>query len=223
MSLVELNDHVQAVRAFTPHPDVEVPLGTTRPLPCFYDSIVDLELGSGTGMFALNYAEQHQERHLIAIEQTVNKFNTFHRAVESSQPQNLTPVHADAALWVDRYVPQHSIERLFILYPNPYPKKKHRNLRWHYMPAMHAILNVLQPGSLITLCTNLRWLAEEASAQFQNGWKLDLDSFETIQQGARAPLTRFEKKYLERGETCYELQLRIPTQLYPRASKTPSA
>ena len=210
MSQIELNDQVQAVRAFTPQPCVEVPLGTTRPLPCFKNSIVDLELGCGTGMFALNYAEQHPERHLIAIEQTVNKFDTFNRAVELHKPHNLTPVHADAALWVERYVPEHSIERLFILYPNPYPKKKHRNLRWHYMPAMHAILNVMQPGSLISLCTNLRWLIDEAAIQVQQGWKLDLVAFETIQLGSRAPLTRFEKKYLERGETCFELQLRVP-------------
>jgi tRNA (guanine-N7-)-methyltransferase len=209
-SQIELNDQVQVVRAFTPRPELEVPLGATRPLPCFKDSIVDLELGCGTGMFALNYAEQHQARHLIAIEQTVTKFKTFSRAVELHQPHNLTPVHADAALWVERYVPKHSIERLFILYPNPYPKKKHRNLRWHYMPAMHAILNVMQPGSVVTLCTNLRWLVDEAAAQFQRGWKLDLVSFETIQLGSRAPLTRFEKKYLQRGEMCFELQLRVP-------------
>jgi len=187
-----------------------VPVGTTRPLPDFKTSTIDLELGSGTGMFALNYAQQNPERHLIAIEQTVNKFNTFNRAFELHQPNNLTPVHADAALWVERYVPEQSIERLFILYPNPYPKKKHQNLRWHYMPAMHAILNVLKPGSAITFCTNLRWLADEAATQFDRGWQLDLVSFTSIRQNARAPLTRFEKKYLERGETCFELQLRVP-------------
>ncbi|MCR9260467.1 MAG: hypothetical protein NXH95_12135 [Pseudomonadaceae bacterium] len=205
-----MNDPVQAVRAFTPQPGVDIPLGITRPLPCFEQSIVDLELGSGTGMFALNYAEQHPERHLIAIEQTVNKFDTFSRAVELQQPPNLTPVHADAALWVERYIPEQSIKRLFILYPNPYPKKKHRNLRWHYMPAMHAILKVLQPGSSITFCTNLRWLVDEAAAQFDKGWHLDLISLGSIQQNSRAPLTRFEKKYLARGETCFELQLRLP-------------
>lgn len=187
-----------------------MPLGTTRPLPSFKDSSVDLELGSGTGMFALNYAKQHRERHLIAIEQTVNKFNTFNRAVELDQAHNLTPVHADATLWVERYLPKHSIERLFILYPNPYPKKKQKNLRWHYMPAMHAILDVLQPGSPITFCTNLRWLVDEAAVQFHRGWKLELVSLEPIQQHSRTPLTRFEKKYLERGETCFELQLRVP-------------
>ncbi len=205
-----MDNQVQVVRAFTPQPGVRVPLGTTRPLPSFKDSKVDLELGSGTGMFALNYAKQHSDRHLIAIEQTVNKFNTFNRAVEVYQPHNLTPVHADAALWVERYLPKHSIERLFILYPNPYPKKKHRNLRWHYMPAMHTILNVLQPNSSITFCTNLRWLVDEAAAQFNKGWGLEIVSLEAVEQGSRAPLTRFEKKYLERGETCFELKLRVP-------------
>ncbi|XOV82877.1 MAG: hypothetical protein ACFHXK_18720 [bacterium] len=118
-----MNEQVRSVRAFTRRPEVKVPLGTIRPLPCFKTAAVDLELGAGTGMFALNYAAQHPERHLIAVEQTTNKFNTFSRAVASQQPDNLTPVHADAALWVERYLPEQSIERLFILYPNPYPKK----------------------------------------------------------------------------------------------------
>lgn len=206
-----MNDYIQPVRPFTPNPKVKVPLGTACPLPDFTKSVVDVELGCGTGMFALNYARNHAERHLIAIEQTVNKFRTFVRAFEQERPSNLTPVHADAALWVDRYVPAISIERLFILYPNPYPKKKQQNLRWHYMPAMHAILDILKPEGEVLFCTNLRWLVDEAAAQFSEGWKLELESVEEVEQGARPPLTLFEKKYLERGETCFDLKLRVPS------------
>jgi tRNA (guanine-N7-)-methyltransferase len=204
-----MNDYVQPVRPFTPNPSVDVPVGTELPLPDFTKAAVDLELGCGTGMFALDYAKQHPERHLLAIEQTVNKFSTFSRAFEQQPLPNLLPIHADGALWVDRYLPEASIEQLFILYPNPYPKKKQRNLRWHYMPAMHSILRALKPASQVLFCTNLKWLVDEATAQFSEGWKLELESVEEVQLGARSPLTLFEKKYLERGETCFDLRLRV--------------
>ncbi len=205
-----MNDFVRPVRPFAANSGVRVPIGTTGALPDFAKKAVDLELGCGTGMFALGYAQQHVARHLIAIEQTVNKFRTFERAFQKQQLPNLTPVHADGSLWVDRYLPAASIERLFILYPNPYPKKKQLNLRWHYMPAMHSILRALKPGGEILFCTNLKWLVDEAAAQFSGGWGLDLTSVEEVRLGARSSLTLFEKKYLERGEICFDLKLRLP-------------
>lgn len=205
-----MNDYVQHIRPFTPNPSVSVPIGTEGSLPDFAEAIVDLELGCGTGMFALDYAQKHAGRHLIAVEQTVNKFNRFNTAFEKQKPRNLTPVHADGSLWVDRYLPRASIERLFILYPNPYPKKKQRNLRWHYMPAMHSILRALKPGADLLFCTNLKWLVDEAAVQFSEGWGLGLGSVDEVRLGTRPPLTLFEKKYLERGETCFDLKLRVP-------------
>ena len=81
------------------------------------------------------------------------------------------------------------------------------------MPAMHVILSKLKPGSPILFCTNLGWLVDEAAAQFSNGWNLELESVQDVQLGARPPLTLFEKKYLERGETCFDLKLRMPSNL----------
>jgi len=187
-----------------------VPLGNAGELPNLQRAGLDLELGCGTGMFALNYVDQNPSRHLIAIEKTINKFARFERAFQNHRPANLTPVHADGALWVDRYLPAASIERLFILYPNPYPKKRQRNLRWHYMPAMHSILRSLKPGGEVQLCTNLKWLADEAAAQFVEGWNLELHAIEEVHPTTRPPLTLFEKKYLERGERCFEVKLRTP-------------
>ena len=199
-----------SIRPFTQNPHVSVPLGIASELPNLSRAALDLELGCGTGMFALNYAANHPERHLIAIERTVNKFARFERAFQSQRLTNLTPVHADAALWVDRYMPIASIERLFILYPNPYPKKRQRNLRWHYMPAMHSILRVLKPGAEVRMCTNLKWLIDEAATQFIEGWHLEFDALEEVHSTSRPPLTLFEKKYLERGERCFDLTLRTP-------------
>ena len=205
-----MNQVIQTVRPFTQNPDVPVPLGTLGALPDLTGLALDLELGCGTGMFALNYATEHPQRHLIAIEQTVNKFARFEKAFQAQRPANLTPVHADAALWVDRYLQPASIERLFILYPNPYPKKRQRNLRWHYMPAMHSILRSLKPGAQLRFCTNLKWLVDEAAAQFSEGWQLELCVLDEVRSTTRAPLTLFEKKYLERGELCFDLTLRVP-------------
>lgn len=203
---------IRSVRPFRSNPAIAVPVGTTNPLPDADSTTIDLELGCGTGMFAMNYASEHPNRHLIAIEQTVNKFQRFSRAYQHQPLSNLTPVHADAGLWVDRYLSKASVDRLFILYPNPYPKPKQRNLRWHYMPAMHSILNALKPGSELLFCTNLEWLVEEAAVQFSEGWGLKLESVQPVSPGSRAPLTRFEKKYLERGETCFDLRLRVDTE-----------
>lgn len=202
---------IQNVRPFTSQPSVQVPIGTNVALPDFDRLPVDLELGCGTGKFALEYSILNPERQLVAVEQTVNKFAKFRRAFAEQRPTNLVPVQADGALWVDRYLPEASIERIFILYPNPYPKRKQRNLRWHYMPAMHSILRALKPNGELRFCTNLKWLLDEAAAQFSQGWNLELCGIQEVRLGSRLPLTLFEKKYLERGEICFDLRLQKPS------------
>lgn len=173
---------------------INIPWGT---LP------VDLELGCGTGMHSINYAKENPKRHLIAIEQTQNKFKQLQTTLQKNPLTNLTPIRANAIHWVPFAVPDASIDRCFILYPNPYPKKKHENLRWHYMPFMHNLIQKLKPNGEIIVATNMDWLIQESTSQITQFWGLKLNQQFQLSSDFN-PRTLFEKKYLERGEACHQ-------------------
>jgi tRNA G46 methylase TrmB len=97
------------------------------------------------------------------------------------------------------------------MYPNPYPKKSDLNKRWHAMPFMGRLLEVLRPQGEITLVTNERFYFEEARAYYLRNW--GLQSIEEITFVAKSvpgglPRTHFEKKYLARGQECFQLRVR---------------
>jgi tRNA G46 methylase TrmB len=178
---------------------------------------LDLEIGAGQGLHAINYAMQNPSRHLIAVEQTQNRFSLLEqRAATHQHLTNLTVVRADATAFTVHYIPDEKIGRVFILYPNPYPKKKQANLRWHNRPFLQALIAKMQSHGTLTLATNLEWYALEARESLRQDWHLEEVSFDKINPAQKAR-THFEKKYLLRGEICWNLIVRKPS-LWPLGS-----
>jgi tRNA (guanine-N(7)-)-methyltransferase len=168
---------------------------------------LDLELGCGTGFHPVSYAKKNLNRNLIAIEKTKEKFKSFeNRFKGNNSPKNLLPVHGDGELWTVTQIPDNSISKIFLLYPNPYHKKAQNNLRWHNRPFIHELLKKLKTSGQIELRTNIKDYFDEALQKLNNIGSLKLikesdiqPSTDSIQDAA----THFEKKYLERNETCF--------------------
>ena len=166
---------------------------------------IDMEIGCGVGMFAIRRALSQPERSFIAIEHTQARFSRFSRRYQNhGAPRNLYPVHANAISWVHWNLPDESIDHIFILYPNPYPKNAHQNRRWHAMPFMDRLVEVLKPGGTITIATNERFYVDEALSAFSSREGMRVLSNQTI-QNPEDSRTHFERKYLERQQICFNL------------------
>lgn len=169
----------------------------------------DIEIGSGQGLHAIQYCTQNPYRRLIAIERTQNKFAAFsNRILRHPHLTNLVAVNADAVSWIQYSIPDRSVERMFLLYPNPYPKGKQRNLRWHQSPCMAMLKAKLTNDGRIYLATNLLWYADEAEGFMTSQWGFKLESRGAMNDVASAR-THFERKYLLRGETCHDMVFQI--------------
>lgn len=172
---------------------------------------LEIEIGCGTGVYALRYATENPEITYVAIEHTRERFGIFSRALArlgADAPPHLHAVHANGVGWVTHHVPPLSVDRYWFLYPNPNPKIRDRNKRWYAMPFFSRVIETLRSGGEIRLVTNDPVYAQEARHYFQEAWKLTrvtLQEFglETCPGGV--PRTAFEKKYLERGERCFEI------------------
>lgn len=171
---------------------------------------LDLEIGCGVGWHSIQYATENPNRNLIAIEHTRAKFNKFEARLKRHKGlTNLRAVHADAIRWITHFVGDQSVDRCFILYPNPEPKA--HNKRWLRMPFMHRLLATLKPGAELTLATNKLSYRNEAREWAEKAWSLELveaREFSNKQLPNGLPRTHFERKYLLNGETCYDLRWR---------------
>lgn len=190
------------MRAFRPEA-LRPPRDFVRPsLP--NDLPIWLEIGAGVGLHALTCARQNPEIELYAIERTAEKFQKFWQSFQANPPSNLHPIHADAIPWVVHALPEDSLERIFLLYPNPEPKNPAQ--RWLNMPFFAFLLSRLKSNGQIHLASNIPDYIAEARQQAEQVWHLPFTEHDITGQGR----THFEIKYLERGEPCVELVFTKP-------------
>lgn len=167
-----------------------------------------IEIGAGQGLHAIQYAETHPDTFYIAIERTQNKFGKMQsRLAHHPHITNLMLINEDATKWLAENIQAEEVDAYFILYPNPYPKQKQANKRWHYMPFMDFLFNTLQQSAPLTLATNIQSYFDEACEVFAIHSSVELQSSGKIDQNFKGR-THFERKYLERGETCYQLKVK---------------
>ena len=164
-----------------------------------------LEIGAGKGKHALIFARQHSDKHLIAIERTRNKFDAFAKLAAQQKSSNLSAIHADAIAWIVHAIAPNSIERVFILYPNP--EQHNPNQQWLNMPFFEFLLSRLQVNGEVILATNIEAYMDNAEQQANVVWCLPNTRHKVASDSQR---THFEVKYLARGETCWQLNMRKP-------------
>ena len=186
---------------------IPTPRDCKRPHP--WPTDVAIEIGAGAGLHAVRFGKEHPKTTLFAIEHTHERYSKLEGRIRQNQVQmNVIPIHANAIGWITHFVPHQSTQQIFLLYPNPYPKKKHLNRRWYADPFFTRIVESLKPGGQFILATNLPDYAQGAREWIQEVWKLRLTSEQAISQITHpdhVPWTHFEKKYLMRGETVFHL------------------
>lgn len=192
-----------SIRTFSPHALPQPP-----PPQRLWDvsKPIDLELGCGAGWFAIRSALSHPEREFIAVEHAQLRFSKFEGRYErNGRPKNLFPIRAHAVYWVHHYLPEESVDRIFLLYPNPYPKAAQKNKRWHEMPFFPALLARLKVGGQITLATNEIFYAQgfEGACLASGLERVEKCSLRKGSVPDWAPRTHFEKKFLDMGVECF--------------------
>lgn len=172
-------------------------------------SHLDLEIGAGQGLHAIRYTSIYPDRHLIAVEKTHERFGKLQRRSQRhGNPKNLTCIHADAVSFVVHALPDNCLDRVLLLYPNPYQKNSQANLRWYNRPFLSVLKNKMKPSARLELATNMEYYHQEARLSLTTQWGLKLIEDREVESGS--PRTHFEKKYLERGEKCWNLVFEKP-------------
>lgn len=166
-------------------------------------SKVMIEIGAGVGLHPVTFAKRHPDYFVIAIEKTTNKYQKMlRRHQHHPQLTNLLPVHANAIQWIAENVGIEQVDEFFILYPNPYPKTSQKNKRFTDMPFMRYLWKCLKLNGNVTLATNEHFYFKESHRTWQPFLNILTAGPVAAEQ---QPRTHFEKKYLARGETCFEI------------------
>ncbi len=205
-----LEEYAQRLKAkLHYHRTTEAPQNLAIPTPSWekYPQWV-LEIGCGAGLHPILYAGENTTTGVVALERTVEKFQKFLGRHQRHQYPNLFPLHADGLQWLATLEnPLYSrFEKVFLLYPNPYPKNTQRNKRFMGMVDFQHVLNSLKDHGEIIMRSNERGYLDESLYLAKEVWQLEcIKGEKVILKEGQKGVTHFERKYLERGESCWEI------------------
>jgi tRNA (guanine-N7-)-methyltransferase len=163
-----------------------------------------LEVGFGGGEHALSQIRAHPEAGLIACEVFENGICSLLSALVPEGQEEFAPLPPNLRLWTEdarlllRALPDASLDRLFLLFPDPWPKARHAKRRFVHPAMLPLLARVLKPGGEWRLATDdptyQAWVRDVMAAQ-----TLFSLSMESAQRPKEWPPTRYETKALLAG------------------------
>jgi tRNA (guanine-N7-)-methyltransferase len=130
-------------------PRLAIDLTAPPPAPAsLFPDLVDdvrLEIGFGGGEHLIAQARSHQRTGFIGAEPFVNGMAKALSAIAAERLSNIRLYHGDATELV-AWLPPGSLARVDLIYPDPWPKRRHWKRRFVQDQSVAAIARVLQPG-----------------------------------------------------------------------------
>ena len=167
--------------------------GNTRP--------VELEIGSGKGTFLVHRAKARSEVNFLGIEWA----NQYCRLAADRMARwglsNVRMLRADAAAFVLKRIPDNSLQRVHIYFPDPWPKTRHKKRRIIQPPFVQLIYRKLRIGGQLAVVTDHRDYARQMAWVIFGQRGLATVPFPRT-HGAEAGEvvgTNFERKYIAQG------------------------
>ena len=160
--------------------------------------LLDAGCGSGAGTLAL--ARRFADVQVLGVDRSARRL-----AKTAGLPSNALLLRADLAdFWRLAAAAGWRLWRHYLLYPNPWPKAKHVQRRWHGSPFLPFIL---QLGGRLELRSNWRLYVEEWAAALRlAGCEATVEPYR-----AEAPLTPFERKYWASGQRSWRCAVDLNT------------
>ncbi len=165
------------------------------------EAATDVEIGSGKGRFLLALAASRPERNLLAVERA----GRYHRlCCERAAKHGLTNIRLLRTTAEDllfRLLPPSSVDTLFILFPDPWPKTRHHKRRLITPESVAAMTAALRPAGRLLVKTDhagyAAVIAEVLSAEPA------LRAIAAAPAFAELPASGFEHKYRDQGREIF--------------------
>lgn len=143
-------------------PKVEIPAGPFGPLDLMPDAkAVWLEIGFGGGEHMAGQAARSPDTLIVGVEPFLNGVASALRHVEERGLANVR-VHQGDAREVAARLPDGCLDRVFILFPDPWPKARHHKRRIIQNEFLVELARLLKPGGGLRFATDWAEYAEWA-------------------------------------------------------------
>jgi tRNA (guanine-N7-)-methyltransferase len=153
----------RALRKIDPSIDLTGRLKTFEQLPNPWDAAalfgraapLEIEVGSGKGLFLRNAAAAQPESNFLGVE-VVRKYAEFSAAaLAKAGLKNALMVHGDGLRIFQELIPDNSLNAVHVYFPDPWWKMRHRKRRVLRESFLRDVERTLQPGGSLHFWTDV--------------------------------------------------------------------
>ena len=181
-------------------PDWEAVFDNTNPL--------NLEIGFGVGNFLIEMAIREPDENFIGMDFYHKGIRKVITRIDRYQVPNIRIVYGDAKEKLPILFNEAELSRIYINFPDPWPKKRHHKRRLIKPTFIKNLAAKLKPGGEVHIATDYEPYAIEILEFFEAELLLTNKSghrtFLTQKKGV--PQTKYEKKFINSGEKIFYLE-----------------
>ena len=166
-----------------------------------------IEIGFGDGKVLLQLASKNPDTGYLGIEVYRPGVGKCLLGLNEMELKNVRVSTSDVRDVLSRQLTSDSLNEVFILFPDPWPKKRHHKRRLISPEFIDLCANRMVAGATLCFATDSENYAEHTLSQLTAS-----KEFENIEQSGGfysgepvRPQTRYERKALARGEKIYDL------------------
>jgi len=128
---------------------------------------VELEIGFGKGMFLRAQAQRRTDAGFLGVECAAKWLGICARRLARDGRENVRIVQADAFDLLARWISEASLAAVHVLFPDPWPKKRHAKRRLLSPPLFDLAARGLRQEGVLTIATDVGWYFDEAMATLE--------------------------------------------------------
>ena len=169
-----------------------------------------LEIGFGGGEHMVHQAATYPDVGIIGCEPFINGVVMLLGKIRAADVDNVA-IHPGDVRDLFDVLPEASIDRAFLLYPDPWPKSRHHRRRFVNPEFLDPLSKVLKPGAILRVATDIEDYVRQTLEQVASH-----TAFDWLAEGPddwRKPWddwtpTRYEQKALREGRNPHYITFR---------------
>ena len=163
-----------------------------------------LEIGFGDGRSVIDMARDKSEINFFCIEAYSKGFTNLFEKIKREKLENIILLYGDAIEIIDRLFEDASIDKIFIFFPDPWPKTKHKKRRILNKYSINLFFKkLIQQGIFHFTTDNIRY-AYDVRSLLSSHFPTKNNIIFSDNRGD-GPITKYEKKALLKKNIIYDL------------------
>jgi tRNA (guanine-N7-)-methyltransferase len=163
---------------------------------------LDVDLGCGDGSFLCGLAERIPSRNFLGIDKLSGRVAKTCR--KATTLENVRVLNVEIACAVRYLLPEESVETFYLLFPDPWPKRRHHRRRLVTKEFLDSIHRALAKGGNFHIATDHPDYFEQIQRVARNHSGFAIVDLANVD----LPSTKFERRFRALGAPIHRLSIR---------------